>query len=218
MSDALTTARPIKTAPQTGDGATARVLGVVRALIAFGRHLTEALRLRDPSDDPVPVIRHFGVPTIAQIVARVARGLQMALALEARLMRRGDRPFPLRIPMPAAPRPGPRGISRTTRDRVADDADLDPLPSAEEIAERVRKRPVGEVIVDICMDFGIAADHPLWSNVRKAIFETGGSFVRLILDLCHRHGAVFDATHGPFDLSKPGYWAPAMAVGTGPPA
>ena len=83
MSDALTTARPTKPPPPTGDGATARVLGVVRALIAFGRHLTEALRLRDPSDDPEPVIRHFGVHTIAQIVARVARGLQMALALEA---------------------------------------------------------------------------------------------------------------------------------------
>ena len=217
MSDALTTARPTKPPPPTGDGATARVLGVVRALIAFGRHLTEALRLRDPSDDPEPVIRHFGVPTIAQIVARVARGLQMALALEARLMKRRDIPFPLRIPMPAAPRTRTGGTPGATRVRKAADADLDPLPSVEEIAALVRKRPVGEVIVDICIDFGIATDHPLWADVRKAIFETGGSFTRLIMDLCHRSGAIFDEKYGPFDLSKPGYWAPAMAVGTGPP-
>ena len=218
MSDALTSARPTGTAPPIGDGATARVLGVVRALIAFGRHLTAALRLRDPSEDPEPVILHFGVPTIAQIVARVARGLQMALALEARLLRRGDRPFPLGIPMPAAPRTRTGGTPGAARVRKAEDADPDPLPSAEEIAELVRKRPVGEVIVDICLDFGITADHPLWADVRQAIFETDGNYVRLVMDLCKRVGAVFVAAHGSFDLSKPGYWPPAMAVGTGPPA
>ena len=219
MSDALTTARPTGSAPPIADGATARVLGVVRALIALGRQLTEALRQRDPSDDPVPAIRRFGIPTIAEVVARVARGLQLALALEARLLRRGDRPFSLRVPMPAAPRTRTPCASGAKRVRKAEeDADLDPFPSAEEIAELVRKRPVGEVIVDICLDFGIAADHPLWEDVRNAIFETGGNYVRLVMDLCKRVGAVFLATNGSFDPSQPGYLAPsALAVGTGPP-
>jgi hypothetical protein len=36
---------------------------------------------------------------------------------------------------------------------------------------------------DICRDFGILLNHPLWRELQKAIMDHGGSYVRLLKDI-----------------------------------
>ena len=51
------------------------------------------------------------------------------------------------------------------------------LPTEQEIAAEVRRRPVGAVIVDICRDLGIRpgdCDRPFWDELCHAIIAYGG--------------------------------------------
>lgn len=186
-------------------------------MIAFARELTAVLRQRDPSADPRPVIRHFGVPTIARVLARVARGLQLALALEAALVARGDRPLPDRFPLPRLSRPRPMGAPRAQRMPDAAAANLDPMPSAEEIAKRLRRQPMGEVIVDICLDLGIEPNHPLWQDVQWAVIVAGGSSARLLLNRFKQMEAGVRLVAGTLKVTAPKFRTPEALAGTGPP-
>ena len=58
------------------------------------------------------------------------------------------------------------------------------LPTPEQIAAEVRRRPIGAVIADICRDLGIMPNHPLWRELRDAIIRYGGSLARLVKDIC----------------------------------
>ena len=166
-----------------------RLLAVVRALIAFGRHLAEALRQRDPAENPIRLIRHFGVPTVAEIVARVTYALRLALALEARLVPLVARPVAERVADVAPVRQCAKAAPRVQRDPDADEPPPDPLPSVEEIAQLIRRRPLGDVIVDICRDFGIATNHPLWREVYDALLVYTHSVIGLVRKLVNRHHA-----------------------------
>jgi hypothetical protein len=57
------------------------------------------------------------------------------------------------------------------------------LPTPEQIAADVRRRPIGAVIADICLDLGIMPNHPLWREVQLVIIRHGGSLARLVKDL-----------------------------------
>jgi hypothetical protein len=39
------------------------------------------------------------------------------------------------------------------------------MPTAEQIAAEVRRRPIGAVIADICRDLRILPSHPLWRDI-----------------------------------------------------
>jgi hypothetical protein len=56
------------------------------------------------------------------------------------------------------------------------------LPTAEQIAAKVRRQPIGAVLADICRDLGIPPSHPLWDELRRVINEYGGNFSRLHFD------------------------------------
>ena len=47
---------------------------------------------------------------------------------------------------------------------------------------KVRSQPIGRVLADICRDLGLYPAHPLWSELRLAINEFGGSWLRLDMD------------------------------------
>ncbi len=195
-----------------------RLLSVVRALIAFGRHLTEALRQRDPAENPIRLIRHFGVPTVAEIVARVTYALRLALALEVRLAPLVAKPAAARVASLAPVRQRAQGAPRVRPDPDADEPPPDPLPSVEEIAQLIRRRPLGDVIVDICRDFGIAANHPLWQEVYDALLFCQGGVTRLVRRIVNRHHAGWCLA--PLVDDEPAeafYWTPALMLGTGPP-
>jgi hypothetical protein len=182
-----------------------RLLGVVRQLIHYGRQLVTTLR-----DNP----RRFGAGDIALILARITRGLLRAEALEARLIRNAARPD-------AAPAP-PRAPfhRRSPPARAADTASeplvpgLDPaicLPTAEQIAAEVRRRPIGAVIADICRDLGIMPSHPLWRELQLVIIRHGGSLARLVKDIL-RH-----AFERPASVWPAAPLQPPAASGAGPP-
>jgi|SRR5271165_1977775 len=143
-----------------------RVLDVVRKLIDYGKELATTLQRR-AATDLVTVTRPFGTRDIGLILARITRGLLLANALEARVVALAARPAappgPARAPVQRTPR-APRPASAKPTD-AADHPRLALLPTPEQIAAEVRRRPIGAVIADICRDLGIMPTHPVWQEL-----------------------------------------------------
>ena len=206
MCDA--TSSPPPTKPTRSD----RLLLLVRKLIDYGKQLGAALTQH--TADLAAVTRDFGTKDIALILRRIACGLQRANALEARIIENGAR-------LDAAPERTARAAARPPRTPAAprppappaepSDPRLVRLPSAEEIAAEVRRRPIGAVIADICRDLGILPSHPLWREIRLAVMGHGGNSVALFMDIMRRVLPVrsLDPSGAPPRLPAP--------VGTGPP-
>jgi hypothetical protein len=206
------------------------LLGLVRRLIDYGSFLAATLRQRGLGNHPAVHGRQFGTTSVTLILARIARGLLRAAALEARLHRsatRLDAPSRPRAPRAhaawAATEAGePRAPRRRASPRHTDDDDalLAHMPTAEQIAEQIRGRPIGEVIADICRDLGILPAHPLWQELSDAIMLEGGRLAALVIDTMRRRRLVPIPDDWPAE-PPPDLWAawqPAPApVGTGPP-
>jgi hypothetical protein len=95
---------------------------------------------------------------------------------------------------------------------------LPDIPTAEEIAEAARHRPVGAVIADICRDLGIVQSHPLWGDILMAVNEFGGNFVQLFKDTLKRVSTWFLAACALENNAWPANLPQAVAAcGTGPP-
>jgi hypothetical protein len=160
-----------------------RLLDLVRGLIDYGKQLVSTLRQRP--DIGLDAFR-FGTNDLALILARITCGLHRANALEARLLRRAARLD--REPAPSSAPSGPRQCAarRPSRRANSPDAGLPRLPTPEQIAAEVRRRPIGTVIADICRDLGITPSHPLWREVQHAIIRYGGSLATLVRDILDR--------------------------------
>ena len=55
------------------------------------------------------------------------------------------------------------------------------LPTSQEIAADIRRRPIGAVLADICHDLGIMPgqmDRALWDELVLAMVQYGGSVAR----------------------------------------
>ena len=108
--------------------------------------------------------------------------------LEAKLCKRAERGRDLTVPpirLPAIRVPGAAREAAPRDVQPADPAQDPRLPTEEEIAEEVRRRPVGAVIVDICCDLGIAPgrlDRAFWDEINHALMVYGGSSVRFFND------------------------------------
>ena len=164
--------------PAQRDPERGRLLGLVRKLMDYGRDLVATLQSRNAPNPPLNIAHRFGGATLALIIARITRGLMIAAALERRLLHPRPRAQGQARPTQStSPRP-----SRTPRKPQPDEAEelLGSLPSAREIAARLRNRKTGAVIVDICRDLGIATDHPLWREIRDAIRSHGGNMAKLL--------------------------------------
>jgi hypothetical protein len=198
-------------------GCLARLLGLVRKLIDHGKHLAAAVGQRSLPIDPALAGCCFGTSDIALILSRITLALQRASALEARLLRSAARPDPKPRP-PRAPSPRAARVPQAPREPAAADPRLAPLPTVEQIAAEIRRRPVGAVIADICRDLGIMANHPLWRELHLAIMLHGGNLARFLDDMFKRSR---DARHERMSAL---YATPAPApppalepASTGPP-
>jgi hypothetical protein len=191
-----------------------RLLGLVRQLIDYGRQLAATLR-----DSPRPP----GAGDITLILARITRGLLRAEALEARVVRAVPRldaePAPPRAPFhrhtPPAHAAARPAAARSVEGLVPG---LDPgigLPTEEQIAAEVRRRPIGAVIADICRDLGIMPNHPLWPELRVLIIRHGGNLASLVKDILDRAFRRFTAD-GPPARPAAALQSPAPS-GAGPP-
>ena len=196
---------------------TLRLLSLVRTLIAFGTKLADTIRGHNTSEAPFDTAVRFGTKDIALILSRLTRGLRLAAALETKLVERVAHPLPLRpartssLRKPRTKPPGPQP------DRTA-------VPTAEEIAEQLRRRPVHAVLIDICSDLGILTGDPMWRELSRALIENGGSLVTFFKDVRKRARLTnFYPPDMPFDwrallqLITPHQPPTAVAAATGPP-
>ncbi len=175
MSAALATADRTKD-PALRDLERGRLLGLVRKLIDYGREMVASLQAHDtPTPSPVMAWR-FGSLNLTLIIARITRGLILAGLMEKRLLR--PLPRPVEPAVRAESSRKPRAPRRPPVDEAAEL--LTGLPSAKEIAARLRNRKTGAVLVEICRDLGIGTDHPLWPEIRDAIMFNGGKLANMM--------------------------------------
>ena len=173
--------------PQSRSG---RLLALVRKLIDYGTQLADKIRARPVDADTIDLRCQFFTTDIPLILARIKQGLLRAGLLQEKIARVAPRldahPKPAPTPSLHAPRdaqpPRPRSQAATASFNPA----LANLPTAEEIAEKVRTQPIGRVLADICRDLGLYPAHPLWSELGLAINEFGGSWLRLGMDLLNQ--------------------------------
>ena len=176
-----------------------RVLTLIRKLIDYGKQLADTVQQRAAAPGFALLVKPFGTADLAAILARITSGLRRAAALEATLIRRAARgrdltPSPIRMPAVRRPRlarqvappdaqPEPQPADPTENPRLAR------LPTEEEIAAEVRRRPVGAVIADICRDLGIVPsqlDRAFWHELCHAIIAYGGSLAGFLANLRKR--------------------------------
>jgi hypothetical protein len=172
------------------------VLAVLATLITHARHFATTATTRASTPEFAPAAAIFGTNHVPTILHRLQRGLLRALALQEYLLARAARGRTLRFAWPprverqphhrppAKPAPDPRPAS--LHKRQPDPALLDPaashLPTPEDLAAEVRRRPVGRTISYICMDLGIApglCEGAFWNQVEKTLRRYGGSLNRL---------------------------------------
>ena len=199
-------------APTTEPSRSGCLLTLVRKLINYGREIATTIRPHTTAQPIFAKVR-FGTIDLALIFARIAHGLLLANALEARVLQRAAH-------LDAGPRPArARSAARAAAAaRAAEpvDAGLGHLPTTEQIAAEVSRRSIGAVIADICRDLGILPSHPLWRDVARAKLEYGGSPARLVSDLIDRAFSRSPPAVAPAVLPgpSPSFDAPG---GTGPP-
>ena len=194
----------------------ARVLSLLRKLIAYGQDLARTVQERSVATALFTVTVHFGTRDFALILARITRGLRLANALETRLL---SRPVgearedvvraSVRMPTDRARRAAGRRVPRPA---------LPDMPTAEEIAAALRGRPAAGVIADICRDLGIVPAHPLWREVMLVLAGPGGGFVTFFKDTMARMLRRLTAPQADAaeEWPVPGPH-PVAAIGTGPP-
>jgi hypothetical protein len=207
-------------------GALGRVLLLVRRLIDYGRQLAGTMQQRAATPGFAWFARSFGTADLALILARITAGLRRAAALEARLCVCAARgrdltPSPVRLPALRSGRntaPPDAQPESQPADR-AEDPLLARLPTEKEIAAEVRRRPVGAVIVDICVDLGIAPgdlDRAFWDEINHAIIMYGGSVVNWLANLRRQRVKLADLPDDAYPE-----WPPTplrlAAAATGPP-
>ena len=202
---------------------------LLRWIIGYGQELALALRGGTIGDDFARVVRRYRTRDLAVILARLQRGLMLAAGLQDRLTRRAATgrdlmPVPYRDPTPGTRRQGNPQRPRAPRRTNVVDLPLDRLPTAEEIASELRRRPAGAVLADICRDLGILpSDLPpdLAEALRTTVLRYGGSLVVLVLkelgdDLRRRVAAEIDRLKRA-RTDAPSAPAAAPSCPTGPP-
>jgi hypothetical protein len=199
--------------PTTQPSRSARLLDLVRKLIDYGKELAATLRQRASTDLRFDALR-FGTSDLALILARIARGLHRATALEARLLQNATRLDAEPAPSRAPSRPRQRTAQPAARRAHQADDLLAHLPTPEQIAAEVRRRPIGAVIADICRDLGILPSHPLWRELQHAIIRYDGSLANLMKDILDRAFPLPATARSRSPAPPPTSLAPAS---TGPP-
>lgn len=206
----------------------AQFLVVLRWIISYGRNLAEAVRRRDPAADLGGFVCRYGNIGLDQVLARIKRGLMLALALEDKLVQRAKTGRDI-VPSPV--HYSTRGTQHSDRPRNRKavrhtdiiDLPLDRLPTAAQIAAELRRRPLGAVLVDICRDLGIVPGNlatAQWLQLLTTLTRYGGNAATLLFkDAKRRMQPLLAAVWGKPQPAQPDSVAigDAAACPTGPP-
>jgi len=161
------------------------LLCLLLTFIAYGRNLADTLRQHAADPRVLPwftdVALTFHSVNLTLILARIRRGLLRAAALEERLRKfaaRGQDLDPDRI-RPSSPcKPRPRKKPAPRLHDPAHAPSLESPPTLEQIAAEDRRRPIGAVLVDICLDLGIVPaqmDRATREELRRAVVDYHGN-------------------------------------------
>jgi len=201
---------------------------VLHKVIEYGHRLTILFQQAADTVSAAERFLDFGTTDLMVILARIKRGLLRAHAMEMALQRDPSLikdslylyPAP---PLPSIRPPGPRPAPRHTRPTRAEREDaenqalLARMPSVAEIAEQIRHRNPGDVLLDICRDLGIVPSHPLYMEISCLAIVHGGNTVpmsSLFSYRIRRRAKVLAQQPQPPSLAPPP--EPAIAA-TGPP-
>ena len=153
---------------------TSMVLVLLGKLIGYGKELARSLKQGAPAQFVLTVAMHFGTRDLALILRRISRGIRLATALQTDLVNwpmRGYLRLASEEKRPPCTAPAAKSQPRPP---------LPDLPTEAEIAEAIRTRRIGALVVQICSDFGIRPEHPLWREVVDMVAEFGGDLVKII--------------------------------------
>jgi len=185
MSQAPSTAEPSSRPERDGAGVPegiARLLQVLHWIIGYGMHCATTLQKRS-AEEFRSFAERYRDGGFNEILTRIKRGLMLAAALEEKLRKRAKTgrdvaPVDVRY---ATPRPdrAADATSKRTRVRHTKIVDMPPdrLPTAEQIAAELRRRPLGAVLADICRDLGLRPDdltEAQWKELHDLILRYGG--------------------------------------------
>ena len=195
-ADASDTPPVLEAGPQDRPAApsrSSRLLTLIRGMIALGHALLATLDRPAGDRRRRDTFMRFGTRNLDSIVARLLRGIAMAQALEQRILRIARR---MDAPREAAPsvarKPRVRATKPAALPRDDDEAaSPDDLPTAEEIAERVRKQPIASVIEDICRDLRIDASDPLFREVMEVFGYTCARTMRVLDKVLEQRSPTF---------------------------
>jgi len=169
----------------------AAVLVLVRILLEYGRHLAETLEHRAAARSFSVIAQFFGTARVPEILARLARGILRATALEHVLLARAARGRDLIVLQPrwraepAAPAPQPAPGQEPPKRRPAR-AELPEFPTLEQLETEIRRRPIGHAMADICRDLGISpslCEGRFWTALYCAIAWYRGNFAKYYKDI-----------------------------------
>ena len=176
MPDATATAEPTpppaQRKPPRPNPFGEQLLALVRKLIVCGQDLLGSLKTCEGPHPPLETFRRFGCLSLTVVIARITRALLIAGVLERRFLRalprKQERPARTRREPTASDQPHAKRPRRNMWSSQDDELE-GPLPSAETIAARLRGRPAGSVITEICRDLGINTRHPLWREINELL-------------------------------------------------
>lgn len=212
MLDAATLSEPTPTPDQDRAASRkavppgiAQVLYVLRFLIDYACHIAAFAEECAVRGDISPVTVRFGKSiAIEQLIIRVASGLRRALMLQEMLQQRAATGCDIE---PVQRRPsGPSGRSKQDGEDQDKPPKTERLPSAEEIAAELQRKPIGEVVAQICHDIGIVPSdltQEQWDALQAVIATYGGSTMRLWPAIQHDleaqwEAVMLDPLHAPY--------------------
>jgi hypothetical protein len=165
-----------------------RLIYLIRSLVEYGKEFLVTARLRYGTPGFAQFAKPFGITDLRLLIERISHAIRRAAILSDIVTMRaglggGDHVAPARRapshrkprerqPAPAAPPPD----RQAGRAAPATGGSAGDLPSAAQIADELRRRPIAEVIAGICRDLCIAPDHPLWQEFREALAALGVTF------------------------------------------
>jgi hypothetical protein len=207
----------------------------LRKVINCGKQLGVAMRLRAQGPDFPRFTKPFGTTCLPHILRRISVAIRRALLMEEQAMKQAGiiPPPPVRNRTPSSGEPrarrqdaAPPGSQRTARPAAPlADPHYAGYPSAKELAAEFLRRPIAEVLADICRDLGITPQHPLWPEMCDFIADHGGSVTALEQDAgerwCSWRWLEIPFIHPPYETLTfwPAPWSDPVtaAAATGPP-
>jgi hypothetical protein len=178
-------------------------LHALSVMLGYGRHLLDTIHQRAAAPTFTIIAAAFGTANLATIQAHMNRGILRAIALQRVLLARAEtgrdiEPSPRRLrpdetpPAPAdaaaePPSAAPAAVAkrkpRKSRLPGSDDPELY-MPTLAELERQARRRSIGRLMADICLDLGIVpilCSSDFWNEMFDILYYFGGHGVETVM-------------------------------------